>query len=362
MALDKCDLQGDNGFDFAQEIFSSRIKSSMKEHKYQKLFVDLSVLPERIPEELQSVDDVVSVFRRNVERIVSLVELPLLFNYLSHLTQHFIVSATYRKTGKFIVTEGEKGDPNDTNSLSYNIQQHAKRVAENYKTNINSHYQDMIQIGSSNFDYWGNHLGSCVSTGFDALAMGVIVSSWTAFETLSGDLWEVCLNDRPGLGLVALDAEPRDDDQESEMVRKGKVRYKMPVKLLIECDYNFRNRMGTLLRKKWDFSNKSQSLDAYVKVFRDKKHKNDLKSIFDDQHIRWLSATRNVIVHNAGIADPEFLQLTGKHPVYSTLKKGDPLLFDGENVHHHMMAAISGGNALVSFVREWLTNHIDQYK
>src|SRR5262249_11862997 len=133
----------------------------------------------------------------------------------------------------------------------------------------------------------------------------MIIGSWTAFETLAGDLWEDCLNARPRLGIVALGAEPDSKDDEAKLEQKKRIKYNLPVWLLREFGYDLTRRMGTLLRGKWDFASRNSAADAYSKVFKDQM----LDQLFADDNLKWLAATRNAIVHNGSIADSEFTTL-----------------------------------------------------
>ena len=88
----------------------------------------------------------------------------------------------------------------------------------------------------------------------------MLVGSWTAFESLVADLWVTCLNLRPRLGVVALDAEASPEDDEATRNRKQKTKYSFPVRLLLKWNFDLSDRMGTLLQGKWDLRVETRQL------------------------------------------------------------------------------------------------------
>ena len=191
--------------------------------------------------------------------------------------------------------------------------------------------------------------------GCEAVFSSMLIGTWTAFETLAGDLWETCLNNRPRLGFIALGAEPEQGDDEEKAKGKRKVKYAFPVHLLRLWDYNLRNRMGSLLRKKWDFATRHEAKSAYIKVFG--KHKEQLSGIFDDPNLQWIAAIRNALVHSGGVADFEFVKLVEKQPQLSLIKQTKPILLDGALVCGLISPAVVTGVELVKFMDDWLIAH-----
>ena len=187
--------------------------------------------------------------------------------------------------------------------------------------------------------------------GFELILSGMIVGSWTAFETLAGDLWEQCLNSRPEMGFKALgikDAEDGNDDEE-------KRRMAFPFGLLRQWDYDLKARMGTLLRtmKKHDFGTHGGMARAYSKTF----NSGATNIVFHDQTLRWLAATRHVIVHNGSIADDEFKKKVAEHPSLRSTELDKPVPINGVLVRELVDSASSQGVALISFMENWLNEN-----
>jgi hypothetical protein len=195
-----------------------------------------------------------------------------------------------------------------------------------------------------------------IESGFEATISAMIIAEWTAFETLAGDLWEGCLNMRPRLGIVALQADVGPDDDEPTAEKKSRAKFQMPVGMLREFNYDLKHKMGTALRTKWDFAQRNQAAEAYFRVFgRDPL----LVKIFDDSGLRWLAATRNVLVHNAGIADREFMQLIKNHSTLKLVKYRHPVPVTGYLALEFADAASKRGIELIEFATAWLAGHKD---
>lgn len=195
--------------------------------------------------------------------------------------------------------------------------------------------------------------------GFEALLGSMVTGSWTAFEVLAADLWEACLNARPRLGVIALNAEPEASDDDLADAQKRGIKYHVPVHLLQKWDYNLQNRMGSLLRGKWDFAQHDKAIDAYLRVFKDSEGKKlkELSQILKDQNLAWLDALRNVLVHNAGIADARFMSRIKKHSTLKLLKEKEPVLLNGELLLPFINTVIQRGIGLIKFIDDWLAKN-----
>jgi hypothetical protein len=184
----------------------------------------------------------------------------------------------------------------------------------------------------------------------------MIVAAWTAHEVLAEDLWVKCVDERPRLAFVALNAElDPDTDSRKEARQKQKATYEVPVQLLREFNYNLNDNMGKILRDKWNFAIRERANEAYFKTFP--KHKSTLEGILEDKSLRWLAAIRNVIVHASGNADREFLNLVGDHQLLGATKKGAPIPINGELTSSLIEVAMRQSMKLLTFASEWLTKH-----
>jgi hypothetical protein len=193
--------------------------------------------------------------------------------------------------------------------------------------------------------------------GLEAIMIGAVTAAYTAFEVVAADVWKVCVNARPRLGFVALNAEPSAEDGEDELARKQRTRIPVPAWMLKSPDFDIRSRMGDLLcaMQKWDFANRRETRDAYVKVFPESKSQID--TIFTNEGLRCLAAIRNAVVHNACYADAEFVKLVTRFPTLNAITVGDRIRIDGDVFGQIAMAGFEQGKALLLFADEWLTNN-----
>jgi hypothetical protein len=194
-----------------------------------------------------------------------------------------------------------------------------------------------------------------VKHGILSVYHALLIGAWTAFETMASDLWEQCLNQFPKLAFIAMDAEVDPDDDEAEIERKRRIKFSLPNSFVQEQGLNLENKMGGLLRQRWDFQRLASIEDAYLKVFQDSKQ--DIERIFENLSLECLSAVRNIIVHKAGIADEKFTWQVKKHTTLKAVAKGEFVPIDGILVKELVSASIDQGRALLDFVDKWLKNH-----
>ncbi len=206
-----------------------------------------------------------------------------------------------------------------------------------------------ILRGHSEIRKWAENYTD-VALGIEATMFAQITGAWTAFEALPEDLWVSYLNANPNAGLRVLSAEPSPDDSEEVRNQKRKVRCELPVHLLARYDYNLKNRMGTLLRKKWDFARRDRAIDAYQRASGKKNA--SLDAIFGNKNLGWLAALRNAIIHNAGVADDEFVTLMRGHSFFGQLAEGDRIQVDGKLVSEFVNTVVEQGVNLIGFVNE----------
>jgi hypothetical protein len=67
-----------------------------------------------------------------------------------------------------------------------------------------------------------------------------------------------------------------------------------------------------------------------------------------------LHVVRNVLVHNAGVADGDYLRRKSILPTSAIVEKGEPIPLDGELVVELVAPALELGNKLIESVDQWL--------
>jgi hypothetical protein len=150
-----------------------------------------------------------------------------------------------------------------------------------------------------------------------------VVSAWTAFETLAGDLWEAALNLHPQIlallrgtsGRIEKQARTKgqcesrevpgdegegDTDDGDEDKASGRKASLEAINRLTKGAYDLSGMMGTLLRREFSFRSLYGIRTAYSCAFDQRKRKAQVKAIdaaLSDLSLYALSRVRNLIVH-----------------------------------------------------------------
>lgn len=194
--------------------------------------------------------------------------------------------------------------------------------------------------------------------GIEAIISGLVIASWTAFETLAGDSWKSALNFHPKR-LAALSGkwhvEERIDSDEIDESNEELSDKKIELRDLQTSDYDLSKRMGTVLRRRYKWgvleSIRRAYSDAFARDFR------DLKSAIEHPSIDALSAARNVLVHKAGIVDTEFQKRHKGWPEFSTAVVDEPLELTGPIVRDLLTASLGNATKLLEAIDKWLLSH-----
>ncbi len=150
----------------------------------------------------------------------------------------------------------------------------------------------------------------------------VLVSVWTVFETLAGDLWIATVNANPHL-LARLNGTAKRIHErakaafgeESSSASKQDNDMSVPVKRIHDITngkYNISMKMGELLKSKVVFTRLWDIRRAYSLAFDEKKLDGGVLAAVDaalaDGALDAIAAVRNMIVHKASIADEEYVK------------------------------------------------------
>ena len=175
-----------------------------------------------------------------------------------------------------------------------------------------------------------------------ALFYAAVSSSWGMFESVAKDSWIASLNARPDLlahGALARNSSAGADDP----LRNKQV----SVNILARYGYNLRQRMGTLLAPKFDFTSISGIREAFSASFR-----NDvaIAKALASARLAELEVTRHLIVHRAGWIDEEYQRRMAQHGPL-----GKRLVLDGRRVGALSNAAIEASCELLKAIDHWMT-------
>jgi hypothetical protein len=192
-----------------------------------------------------------------------------------------------------------------------------------------------------------------------ASMMSYLTTGWTIIETMSADLWEATLNVHPS-SLANLNGTPKrlkggQINQSGSAPRESK---SVRLDEISKHGFNVANKMGTILRARFEFSSLDGIREAYASAFD--KGSAEIDRAITDKSLDALSAVRNVIVHRDAQADDEYIKKT---KVLATIPKavaGQHLLFHGEIVVRLLKPAIAAANQLLIGVDNWLVKSTHQ--
>ena len=192
-----------------------------------------------------------------------------------------------------------------------------------------------------------------------ASMMSYVTTGWTIIETMSGDLWETALNAHPS-SLANLTGSPKrlKGGQINKSSQASKESKSVQLDDISKHRFDISNKMGTILRTKFEFASLDGIREAYACAFTERSAQIDRALI--DKSLDALNAVRNVIVHRDAQADSEYIR---KIKFLSSIPKaeiGQHILLDGDVVVGLLKPAISAANQLLIAVDDWLANSANQ--
>jgi hypothetical protein len=226
---------------------------------------------------------------------------------------------------------------------------------------------------------------SALTFGIDAWLSALLLGTWTAFETLAGDLWVASVNAQPqylaGLtgaadridGAAGAKPEPEKagraaddengeksaDDDPCEPFGDKKVALGLMCKLT-RGDYDLHSKMGHLLveTERVKFTSLKSIREAYSLAFSEKVKRartHRIDAALAAPSLNALSAVRNLIVHKAGVADAAYVEDRKVAPTAPVLKEKEAIQLNGETCRILVEPVIKASVELVKAVDSWLT-------
>jgi hypothetical protein len=301
---------------------------------------------------------ILTVFRYNFSRVRLMMCMPSQVGELGMKIQKFLDLAKFEVTGS--IDQGGISDPMPTTVVS--------RFHELWQEDFD---RESPLIGTPKWDVLvleslkrgldpviilGN---SGPNVAFQTLFASYITTTWTAIETMAGDLWESALNVHPaGLSNLAGKASRLRKTNKTPAINSsgGSSDPKLvPLSLIQTNQFDLRNKMGTILKERFAFSRLEGIREAYASAFY--KNHSQIDAALSDDALDALSAVRNVIVHRGAIADAEYVKKTQylKLPI-GKAGVGAIVPLDGEVVVNLIAPAIGSATKLLGAVDDWISN------
>jgi hypothetical protein len=306
-----------------------------------------------------SLEQVSSSFRANIARVRLLMLLPTSISGAMHITQRAQDMAETEVTGS-LANKSEVSE--DTVAK---IEKRRIEILDAEMEALNAQLETPSNDeAATNFHIVHAHAlkglaqNPLAAMGFVELLAAHVTGTWTAIESMFGDLWETALNCHPKT-LAALKGKPRriggsnsiGAEQRSEQGDKT-----VPLALIEMNNFDLRSSMGTVFRRqrRFEFTRLSSAREAYSCAFSEKSSRVD--AAINNKSFDALSAVRNVLVHRAGKADVEYVKNSSHLPIPQT-PLGQPVLLDGENAAALISRAITSSKSLMVAVDDWLADN-----
>jgi len=286
-----------------------------------------------------SLRPVAHAFATDLTRTASLAFTPIGVAYYARRDQRFEDYAAFKSTGKV--------DP----QLSFLVEQELPDVIQQElkEERIKEKSVSAIEFIKRRKDYGLTYVESLlkVSEGMrislEAIMTSVVIESWTAFETLVSDVW-----------IIAVNEGPQEFAQRVSLVVQGKSDSKIPQHHRDQLQYDPRKEYAAA---QVEIGNVTfRRLDRII-YWYSITLKNHVSKIFSDhKDIHALSAYRNVLIHNQGIVDKDFIkQIEPVSDLRGTYKIDRKLELDGGLVQRLRNAAIALGIKLIQAVDDVLS-------
>jgi hypothetical protein len=296
-------------------------------------------------------------FNNNIQRIKSMLVTPTLIGDLTMDIQRCVDFAefTVTKTMRDPIIRDYSMLPNDVTKLADHLfhtnnnemfeaqEQGGDRWQEFYLASLNRGTQPVIMLQ-----------GTPSATGLEAMLSSALTGTWTAFETMAGDLWETALNLHPAILAELRGKKKRDGKTEPDPSEPSESLRHVQLSEVLRYQFDLRNKMGSVHRNQRRFDNLTGIREAYRLAFS--KDAVEIDRGIDYNGLDALNAVRNLIVHRAGIVDREYKKRAGYLKIPDAAI-GNPILLDGQITMEMMISVIKASFHLVESVDKWIAEN-----
>ncbi len=279
--------------------------------------------------------DIARTHAENVEDTLTLLALPLTLLGAG-------VADAYRVAffAQALASMGDVTKWRESNDAKKEIKHEVNRLLEEHNRSVESG-SAILDEAELRFEEFAKNPN--VESSLRILLYAAISASWATLESLSKDLWIAALNARPTELAQGTFRHLPESLGEGDLTKKH-----VPVGLLARYGFDVRDKLGTILSARFDFTSYIGIRTAYTAVFGDKPA---LRTIFEDPAPQALEAVRHLIVHRAGHVDDEYIRRTGEQaPI------GRKLEITGQRFTELAEGAVKVGCSLLGFVDEFLVS------
>src|SRR5262249_6801319 len=146
------------------------------------------------------------------------------------------------------------------------LSEHAQASAELRQTDKwDDHVLKELVTGLGPTEIMGADVAA--SRALDASLMSYLTTAWTIIETMCGDLWEAAINAHPdtlaNLSGRATRLKSGRNESPNNLSPRGDSK-SVPLDLIAIHQFDVRNKMGTILRSRFEFSRLDIIREAYA--------------------------------------------------------------------------------------------------
>jgi hypothetical protein len=304
-------------------------------------------------------------FVKNISQIDSLIGMPTLLFYLGSVRGQNHVLAYQETTGNTI-SPFRWPQPSEAEhqriaacerTLTFAVFDQFKDEARKAAV-MKDTYQEIINSSPLIAESFAGSVKTILSA--------VLTGTWSAFETLAGDLWEESLKIHPR-GLSELNGKPGDElkakqkaarlpgqqdlrvDQKQEMM--------VPLSTLGKHGFNVSDQMGAILRGRFNFSKLEGIREAYIRAFGNDNFGKPILEHLGNDCLDSISEVRHLIVHKSGKVDEKFVAALKEDSRFASLKEKDDIFLDGPLVKSLIDPAIACASKLCKSVDNWIIHN-----
>jgi len=282
------------------------------------------------------VQPIALTFARSVDDLMNLLSLPLVLLTVGVSEAHRLVFFTQALVRTRNATRWA-----DSPDARAEVQAEVRRLAEEARQDPESKFKPVDDAHAQLGHLLEHHQLDAPAR---ALLFAAVALAWASFECAAKDAWIAALNSRPlQLAQSAFGSLPEGASAEGISGRQ------IGVGLLARYGFDLRDKLGTLLAPKFDFTSVSGIRGAYSAAFGKQA---DHEIALTDPPLGLLEATRHLIVHRAGLVDEEYHRRTG-----DATPIGQVLQLNGFVVSNLANVGVSAGCKLLHAVDRWLTSH-----
>lgn len=284
------------------------------------------VVPTKITIEMEGVQlsspscqNVLVAFQENIRQALGTVGAP---GWAAMITMQWNMAfnnAAVDMWGADFLPHFEKATPEQRIELDRRQNELMKEIVEKNSPLLRKH----LEVNTNSLEKLARACGPYVYSMMEGILKTLCIQAWTVMEVLIEDLHNDVLDDHSkAFSPVVIEMRER--------------------------------RKQSLKGKKFGFRKREDFRYSYEVAFNgDAK----IRACIEDRAIDALCATRNLLVHKAGIVDQDFLAEIAQAPLlngFESIRENRPLLFDGDVVFSIVDASFKQGYSLIRAVNEWL--------